>query len=358
MLYNSDLNTICPKANDEILKMIKTNITTLKYYSDNGYNQKFTFNRTDLLESYNFYMYSNYHSILYYLYYLDKSIFSDIIPKITINFVSIPEDASFSVSSKLYKIGNKICEICESYQYNMKCYDNYINNYNLYDYYFKARCDNMKYYTYPGSDKIYATSSFPIKSYVDVSDYNREYEYSSKKEEVVKNDLKSYDTIKMNKVYDDIYDGINSENGKLINSYNMTVEYSNWNINNTLLLFTSNECSILYKEEDNRMIKIVYNYKLYGDSTIFTFNDVTLDETKTIFYFTKEQLTEEKIINCVNASKEYSYSELKTKECIKSTIAKYMKVLGRPIYFYENNFNFKYNSLHIYEYNIKNICIY
>lgn len=346
MLYNRDLKTKCPKANDEILKMIKTNITTLKYYSDN----EVTFNRTDLLESYNFYMYSNYHSILYYLYYLDKSIFSDIIPKITINYVSIPEDASFSVSSKLYKIGNKICEICQSYQYNMKCYDNYINNYNLYDYYFKARCDNMKYYTYPGSDKIYATSSFPIKSYVDVSDYNREYEYSSKKEEVVKNDLKSYDTIKMNKVYDDIYDGINSENGKLINSYNMSID------SNNLYLFTSNECSILYKEKDNRMIKIVYNYKLYGDSTIFTFNNVTLDETKTIFYFSEEQLTEEKIINCVNASKEYSYSELKTKECIKSKIEKYIKANGKPI-FYINNYIYFQNN-YVYIYNIKNICIY
>lgn len=276
---------------------------------------------------------------------LERSIFADIIPEITINIENVPENISFLVPSQIYKFGKKVCEICPYNKYDLRCFE-YIPN----DSSIQSRCGDMKYYTYPGKDKIFATKyEIPFTSYVNPE--KGEYEYSSEKEEVVKSDLKIRDGIQMNKVYDDIYNGINDRNRKIITSYNMSVK------GNGLFLFTSNECCVLYKENDNRMRKIVYNYKLYGDDTLFTFNDVNLDETKTIFYFTKEQIAEENITKgCIDADKEYSYSELKTVECIKYTVEKYINNYGKPIFYISNYIHFQKNSVYIT--NNKYLCIY
>lgn len=75
MFYNRELNTQCPKAYNEVMNMIKTNVTTLKYSADHGNSQQVTFNRTDFSQSYDLNMNKNYYGILYCLYSFRKKYF-------------------------------------------------------------------------------------------------------------------------------------------------------------------------------------------------------------------------------------------------------------------------------------------
>lgn len=360
-ILNRDLQSQCSKAYNEIMNMIKNNVTTLQYGDDNGY-ETYLIDRTDFTEPYEVQMYNN---------NLDVSIFTDIIPKITLNTLTVPEDKSFAIPSLFYKIGNKICSLDRNYDYQLNC-ERYSSPYPLY--YQKGNLYDKTIYTFPELDLLYLHEGnfFPSRTHVGHED--KEYQYSDEID--VKEKLDIENERRMNEMYAEIIEGINAESSPVsptsappIPSYDPTSTPSfepppdppnsfNETFNNKAYYFKrdyydvahyllNDSYLVVQKIWDDRLFKIEYQYDYVYDYHLYIQN-LTLNEDKSWFYYADKRINEfNKDGKCDLKKNEYTYKEIKDLcSSIKTAVEGIIKNLELP---YEYSYPYlHFNSTQIY----------